>query len=90
MDNKILLSFPKLETGQEEKAISDCVYILQKAGFVPATVNTAMQPNEYNIEPYKVPDYSPDQLNAIKDIMLICDNAVLNIYGEIGLPKPRA
>lgn len=45
---------------------------------------------DFNVElPQELLDFSTEQLDAIKDINLILENAGLKVYGGIGLPKPR-
>jgi len=75
-----------------QEVLEDFVYCLGQAGATVRTVNTQNEP----IEPFKeyIEDAEPffpneEQAKCIKDIEVMLDSAGLDIYGKIGLPKPR-
>ena len=75
-----------------QKVLEDFVYCISQAGAMVKTENTQGEP----IEPAKeyIEDVEPffpneEQAKCIKDIEVMLDSAGLDIYGKIGLPKPR-
>ena len=79
-------------TPEVQEVLEDFVYCLGQAGAMVKTENTQGEP----IEPAKeyIEDVEPffpneEQAKCIKDIEVMLDSAGLDIYGKIGLPKPR-
>ena len=89
---KFNLSGAEDNTQEVQQVLEDFGYCLAQAGATVRTVNTQ---NEH-IEPFKeyIEDAEPffpneEQAKCIKDIEVMLDSAGLDIYGKIGLPKPR-
>ena len=79
-------------SAEVQEVLEDFVYCLGQAGAMVKTENTQGEP----IEPAKkyIEDAEPffpneEQAKCIKDIEVMLDSDVLDIYGKIGLPKPR-
>lgn len=79
-------------SAEVQEVLEDFVYCLGQAGAMVKTENTQGEP----IEPAKeyIEDAEPffpneEQAKCIKDIEVMLDSAGLDIYGKIGLPKPR-
>lgn len=89
---KFILQGAEDNTPEVQTAIEDFGYCIAQANAQLRTVNTQSEP----IEPFKefadeVEPFFPteEQAKCIKDIEVMLDSAGLDIYGKIGLPKPR-
>jgi len=89
---KFIIQGAEDNSPEVQTALENAVYLLKEAGALVRTVNTQNEP----IEPAKDFEDSfggffptEDQAKCIKDIEVMLDSAGLDIYGKIGLPKPR-
>ena len=89
---KFIIQGPENNTPEVQEALEDNIYNLRRAGALVRTVNTMNEPIEPAKDFVEEPlEFFPneEQAKCIKDIEVMLDSAGLDIYGKIGLPKPR-